>query len=78
MSVTLFISEPDHYDGGELVINSKFGKQVVKLAAGDMVAYPSLSLHSVNPVTEGCRLVMILHSYKVWYATLQKERFSII
>ncbi|MEH8021957.1 Fe2+-dependent dioxygenase [Rheinheimera metallidurans] len=56
LSMTLFFSEPDEYDGGELVIEDTFGAHKVKLAAGDMVLYPSTSLHKVTPVTRGRRL----------------------
>jgi len=56
VSATLFISEPDEYDGGELVIEDNYGTHAVKLAAGDMVVYPATSLHRVNPVTRGTRL----------------------
>lgn len=56
ISMTLFISEPDEYEGGELVIEDRYGAQTVKLAAGDMVLYPSTSLHRVTPVTSGRRL----------------------
>lgn len=56
ISLTLFLSEPDEYDGGELIIEDTFGSQKVKLAAGDMVLYPSTSLHRVTPVTRGRRL----------------------
>lgn len=56
LSATLFLSEPHEYDGGELVIEGTFGSQAVKLAAGDMVLYPSSSVHRVEPVTRGTRL----------------------
>lgn len=56
VSMTLFFSEPDEYEGGELVIEDRYGAQAVKLAAGDMVLYPSTSLHRVTPVTKGRRL----------------------
>ncbi|TYK64981.1 Fe2+-dependent dioxygenase [Colwellia echini] len=56
LSMTLFISEPDEYEGGELTIEDTFGSQKVKLAAGDMILYPSTSLHHVTPVTKGRRL----------------------
>lgn len=56
LSATLFLAEPDEYDGGELEIESEFGAQTVKLAAGDMVLYPSSSLHRVTPVTRGARV----------------------
>lgn len=56
LSMTLFISEPDEYEGGELVIEDTYGSQRIKLAAGDMVLYPSTSLHRVTPVIKGRRL----------------------
>lgn len=59
LSATLFLSDPADYDGGELVIEEQFGAQAVKLAAGDMVLYPSSSLHQVMPVTRGQRICAI-------------------
>lgn len=59
LSATLFLSDPQDYDGGELVIEESYGAQAVKLAAGDMVLYPSSSLHQVTPVTRGARLCAI-------------------
>lgn len=56
LSATLFLSEPEEYDGGELTIEDTYGVQRVKLAAGDMVLYPSTSLHHVTPVTRGARV----------------------
>jgi PKHD-type hydroxylase len=56
LSATLFLSEPDEYDGGELVIEDSFGSHEVKLAAGEMILYPATSLHRVEPVTRGTRL----------------------
>ncbi|MCB2078166.1 MAG: Fe2+-dependent dioxygenase [Novosphingobium sp.] len=56
LSATVFLSEPEDYDGGELVIESEYGAQEVKLSAGDMVLYPSTSLHQVLPVTRGQRI----------------------
>ncbi|MBL8533036.1 MAG: Fe2+-dependent dioxygenase [Betaproteobacteria bacterium] len=56
VSVTLFLSEPDDYDGGELVIEDTFGLQTVKLPAGDLILYPSSSVHRVEPVTRGARV----------------------
>ncbi|MGE0667771.1 MAG: Fe2+-dependent dioxygenase [Sphingomonadales bacterium] len=56
LSVTLFLTEPEDYDGGELVIEDTYGSKTVKLPAGDMVLYPSTSLHHVTPVTRGARI----------------------
>lgn len=55
LSATLFLSEPDEYEGGELSIALEFGEQEIKLAAGDMVVYPSSSLHQVKPILSGAR-----------------------
>ncbi|HEY0053200.1 MAG TPA: Fe2+-dependent dioxygenase [Caulobacteraceae bacterium] len=56
ISATLFLSEPETYDGGELVIEDVYGEQRVKAAAGDLVLYPSSSLHRVEPLTRGERV----------------------
>ena len=56
ISCTLFLADPDSYDGGELVIADTFGEQRVKLAAGDAVVYPGTRVHRVEPVTRGARL----------------------
>ena len=56
LSCTVFLSEPEEYIGGELVIEDTYGYHEVKLPAGDMVLYPSTSLHEVTAVTEGCRV----------------------
>ena len=53
LSATLFLADPETYDGGELVIEDQFGLQSVKLPAGHMVVYPASSLHRVAPVTRG-------------------------
>ncbi|WP_374291720.1 Fe2+-dependent dioxygenase [Paenirhodobacter enshiensis] len=55
VSTTIFLSDPDEYDGGELVVQDTYGSQRVKLPAGHMVVYPSSSLHLVTPVTRGGR-----------------------
>ena len=55
VSSTLFLTPPEEYDGGELVIEDTYGTQAVKLGAGDLVLYPATSLHSVTPVTRGSR-----------------------
>lgn len=56
VSVTLFLSDPGDYDGGELVVEDTFGTQSVKLPAGDLILYPSSSVHRVEPVTRGARV----------------------
>ncbi|PCJ33049.1 MAG: Fe2+-dependent dioxygenase [Gammaproteobacteria bacterium] len=59
LSATLFLSDPDSYDGGELMVEDHFSTQPVKLAAGDLILYPSTSLHQVTPVTKGERISMV-------------------
>ncbi len=56
ISCTVFLAEPDNYEGGELCISDTYGEQAVKLPAGHMVLYPGTSLHEVRPVTRGQRL----------------------
>jgi PKHD-type hydroxylase len=56
LSCTLFLSGPDEYDGGELMVEDVYGVHAVKLPAGHMVLYPSTSLHHVRPVTRGARV----------------------
>jgi PKHD-type hydroxylase len=55
VSATLFLTNPDEYDGGELQVEDTYGQHNVKLAAGDMVVYPATSLHQVAPITRGVR-----------------------
>ena len=59
VSTTVFLNEPDSYEGGELVIRTSFGDQQIKLPAGYAVVYPSSSLHHVAEVTQGERLVAV-------------------
>lgn len=59
LSLTLFLSEPDSYDGGELIIEDAYGEHTIKLNAGDAILYPSTSLHRVNKVQSGKRLAMV-------------------
>ena len=68
LSSTLFFSDPDDYDGGELVIQDTYGSREVKLPAGDLVLYPGTSLHKVNPVTRGARLASFF-----WTQSLVRE-----
>lgn len=56
VSCTLFLNEPEAYDGGELIVSDTYGEHEVKLPAGDLIVYPSSSLHRVAPVTRGARL----------------------
>ena len=56
ISCTLFLSGPEEYDGGELIVEDTYGSKSVKLPAGHMILYPSTSLHQVRPVTRGARL----------------------
>jgi PKHD-type hydroxylase len=55
VSSTLFLTPPEDYDGGELIVVDTYGNHSVKLPAGHMVVYPSTSLHSVNEITRGSR-----------------------
>ena len=68
LSATLFLSDPDSYDGGELVIEDTFGTQQVKLPAGHLVLYPGTSLHKVLPVTRGERLASFF-----WIQSMLRE-----
>jgi PKHD-type hydroxylase len=56
LSVTLFLSEPEDYDGGELLVEDHYGAQEIKLPAGHLVLYPATSLHTVTPITRGVRV----------------------
>jgi len=68
VSATLFLSAPEDYDGGELVVEDTYGVQRVKLQAGDMVLYPGTSLHQVTPVTRGERVASFF-----WIQSLLRE-----
>ena len=68
VSATLFLADQEEYDGGELQIADTYGTHSVKLAAGDMVVYPSTSLHQVTTVTRGTRLACFL-----WVQSLVKD-----
>lgn len=68
VSLTLFLSDPATYRGGELVIESIQGEQAFKLDAGSMVVYPSTTLHRVEPVTQGIRLVAV-----TWIQSLVRD-----
>ncbi len=68
LSVTLFLSDPDSYDGGELIIEDTYGSHAVKLPAGDMILYPSSSMHRVEPVTRGARVASFF-----WLESMVRE-----
>lgn len=73
VAVTVFLSDPDTYDGGELTIQSRFGPVAVKLPAGSAVAYPASSLHEVTPVTRGERVVCALWAQSMVRDAQQRE-----
>ena len=68
LSATLFLAPPDSYDGGELVIDSDFGSEQGKLAAGDLLVYTGTLRHRVNPVTRGQRLAGVF-----WIQSLVRD-----
>ncbi len=68
VSMTIFLNDADAYDGGELVIRTTWGEKHVKLGAGDAVIYPSASVHRVDPVTRGERLVCV-----TWIQSLVRD-----
>ena len=59
LSFTLFLADPESYDGGALIVEDTFEQRSIKLRAGDMILYPSTTLHSVEPVTRGQRLAVV-------------------
>ena len=59
LSFTLFLADPESYDGGALIVEDTFESRAIKLRAGDMIVYPSTTLHSVEPVTRGQRLAVV-------------------
>lgn len=69
VSCTLFLADPDEYDGGELVVDDTYGQHEVKLPAGDLIVYPSSSLHRVAPVTRGARVASFF-----WVQSLVRDQ----
>ena len=68
LSATLFLSAPEEYDGGELIIEDTYGTQQIKLPAGHLVLYPGTSLHRVTPVTRGARIASFF-----WIQSMLRE-----
>jgi PKHD-type hydroxylase len=68
LSATLFLSEPQDYEGGELVVEDPLGERRIKIPAGDMVLYPGTSVHRVEPVTRGVRLAAFF-----WIQSMVRE-----
>lgn len=73
LSITLFLSEPEQYDGGELVIHTPTGFAPFKLAKGDAIIYPTTRLHCVNPVTRGERVACVTWMQSLVKSTEQRE-----
>lgn len=71
VSVTVFLSEPDEYEGGELIVEDTYGSHEVKLPAGDAIVYPASSLHRVEPVTAGARVASFL-----WVQSLVRDAWQ--
>lgn len=71
VSVTVFLSEPEDYEGGELIVEDTYGSHEVKLPAGDAIVYPSSSLHRVAPVTSGARVASFL-----WVQSLVRDAWQ--
>jgi PKHD-type hydroxylase len=71
MSITIFLSEPESYEGGELVVETEYGPKEAKLPAGDAILYPTVYYHEVRPVTKGERLAAVM-----WIQSLVKEPFQ--
>ena len=66
--MTIFLSEPNEYEGGELIVEDTYGTHEVKLDAGDAIIYPATSLHRVEPVTNGARIAAV-----TWMQSMVKD-----
>lgn len=69
IACTLFLAEPESYDGGELVVEDTYGEHEIKLSAGDAIVYPASSLHHVEPVTRGARVAAFF-----WIQSLVRDQ----
>lgn len=74
LSATLFLSPPDSYEGGELCIETQYGAQEIKLNAGDLILYPSTSLHQVKAVTRGARVAAFFWVQSMVRSAFQREQ----
>ena len=73
ISTTVFFSDPDEYEGGELVVEDTYGHQSVKLPAGDAIVYPGTSLHRVEPVTRGVRYASFFWTHSLVASAEQRR-----
>jgi PKHD-type hydroxylase len=73
ISATLFLSDPDDYDGGDLIVEDAYGEHAVKLPAGDMIIYPATSLHRVAPITRGSRWAAFFWAQSMVRADAQRS-----
>lgn len=73
VSITVFLNEPDEYDGGELTVSSQYGEVRNKFPAGDAILYPSGSLHQIQPISKGTRLVAVTWAQSMIRDTGQRE-----
>ena len=73
LSATLFLAPPESYEGGELIIDSDFGSETAKLAAGDVIVYTSTSRHRVSPVTRGVRTACVFWIQSHWFCAERRR-----
>jgi PKHD-type hydroxylase len=73
VSATLFLTEPEDYDGGELIVEDAYGEHAIKLPAGDMILYPATSLHRVAPITRGSRWAAFFWAQSMVRADAQRS-----
>lgn len=73
ISTTVFLNEPEDYDGGELIVEDTYGSHEVKLKAGDAILYPGTSIHRVEPVTRGTRLASFTWTQSIVPDTFRRQ-----